>query len=863
MNLLNRLTLKNLRLNKKRTLVTIIGIILSTALITGVATLVSSFRNTIIEYEKQHSGDYHYVFYDVPSSDLKYIKNNRNVEEIYLNEDLGYSLLENGKNSDKPYLYLKAYSKGSIEKLGFKLIDGRLPENDNEVVISSHIKSNGGVEYKIGDELNLNLGERISEGESIGQDVALKETENEKIINESQKNYKIVGIIERPNFDIEPYYAPGYTVVTILDDNDVSGKLNVYVKYKNVRKHISTTAQIIGIDEQVMKRMSDRSDNMVSDSDIETFENAKYIFATNDGLIRWENLEFKETTTNTLYAVSAVVIVIIIITSVFCIRNSFEISITEKTKQYGMLASVGATSKQIKKNVLYEGFVLGIIGIPIGILSGLLAIFVLLKIVSNILKDFLGFEFVFTTNFFAIVISIILAIITIYLSARKSAKKASKISPIEAIRNTDDIKIKAKKLKTPKIIKKIFGVGGDISYKNLKRNRKKYRTTVISIIVSVSIFIAMNAFVQYAIGATSVYYKDYDYNLVVSGKEEDINQLLELAKNDTVKKYSIIRELSVKVSKDAIEKHYTNEKKVADESVGTVNTEGNEEYITLVAVGKDEYMRILNKNGLKYEDVKNKVILNDSAKTYISDKQVYSTYRIYDYKKGDYISANIENKSIDLEIVAITDTMPMGLQNSYYSNGMFIISDEFFDEYKDKNDRSINLYLDSSNPNELEEIAQKSSACKYVENIEIIAKEQNAMWLVISIFLYGFIAVISLIGVTNIFNTITTNMELRQKEFANLKSIGMTKKEFNRMIRLESVLYGGKALIIGIPIGIALSYLLFKAFDIGYAMMYTLPLKAIGISIVAVAILIWVIMRFSLKKINKQNIIETIRKDNI
>ena len=150
-----------------------------------------------------------------------------------------------------------------------------------------------------------------------------------------------------------------------------------------------------------------------------------------------------------------------------------------------------------------------------------------------------------------------------------------------------------------------------------------------------------------------------------------------------------------------------------------------------------------------------------------------------------------------------------------------------------------------------------------MENIETMAKTQSAIWLVISIFLYGFIAVISLIGITNIFNTITTNMELRQKEFANLKSIGMTKKEFNRMIRLESVLYGGKALIIGIPIGIGLSYLLFKSFGIGYEMTYELPLKAIGISIIAVVVLIWVIMRFSLKKINKQNIIETIRKDNI
>lgn len=860
MNLLNRLTLKNLRLNKKRTLVTIIGIILSTALITGVATLVSSFRSTIIEYEKQDSGDYHYVFYNVPADDLKYIKNNRNVEDVYLNEDLGYSLLDGSKNEDKPYLYLKAYSKGSIEKLGIELKEGRLPENDNEVVISSHIKSNGGVEYKIGDELDLKLGERISDGESLDQGKALDEERSESFVLRNEKNYKIVGIIERPNFDIEPYTAPGYTVLTILNENDIKGSLNVYVRYKDVKKHLATTAQIIGIDEQVLKRISDPSNGMISESDTEILGNAKYVFSKNDSLIRWENLELKEATRNVLYTVSAIVIVIMIVTSVFCIRNSFEISITEKTRQYGMLASVGATSKQIRKNVLYEGLILGLIGVPVGILSGLIAIFVLLKVISHILKSFLGFEFIFTTNLLAIAISILLAGITIYLSARKSAKRASKISPIEAIRNTDDIKIKAKKLRTPRIIKSLFGVGGDISYKNLKRNRKKYRTTVISIIVSVSIFIAMSAFIEYAFGTTSVYYKDYDYNLIVNGRTSEINQLLEIVKNDTVKKYSINRNLVAEVAGRELRNHYTSEKKNADESLGMINSNDEKDYANLVAVGKDEYMRFLSKNGLKYDDVKDKVILNDSAKTYIDSKKAYSMYRIYDYKKGDHISASINGKSTDLEIAAIVDSVPMG---PYYSNGMFIVSDEFFDKYKSKEDMSVSLYMDSSNPNELEEIVRKSNIGSYVENIETIAKEQNAMMLAISIFLYGFIAVISLIGVTNIFNTITTNMELRQKEFANLKSIGMTKKEFNRMIRLESVLYGGKALVIGIPIGVGLSYLLFKAFGISYEMTYELPFKAIGISIVVVAILIWVVMRFSLKKINKQNIIETIRKDNI
>ena len=185
-----------------------------------------------------------------------------------------------------------------------------------------------------------------------------------------------------------------------------------------------------------------------------------------------------------VFVISAIIMIIVIFTSVFCIKNSFEISITEKVKQYGMLSSLGATSKQIKKNVLYEAFRLGIIGIPLGIILGTLVIFILLKIVEKISgSDLLGMNFIFSTNLLVIILSILLSAITIYLSARKAAKKTSKISPIEAIRSNEDIKINPKKLKTPKFIKGMFGIGGDIAYKNLKRNKKKFRTAIISIVV--------------------------------------------------------------------------------------------------------------------------------------------------------------------------------------------------------------------------------------------------------------------------------------------------------------------------------------------------------------------------------------------
>lgn len=882
MELLNRLTIKNLKLNKKRTAVTIIGIILATALITGVATLVTSFRSSIIEMEKKETGNYHYAFEDAEPEDLKYIENNRNIERTYMTQDLGYSKLEESKNEDKPYLYVRAFQKAALENLGLKLEEGRFPENENEIVISKHILTNAKVKLNIGEEITLDIGKRMANGYELEQHNPYnQEIETEKTISEDSgeihseikeefipeysKKYKIVGIIERPNYNMEGYSAPGYTVITYIQTPSKDKKVNIYTRYKNLKKQNETTASILGLTTEEYENYFIKGNHSK-----EISEKIKFQMNSNDGLIRWENLQFSEANTTMLYTVAAVVIGIIIVTSVFCIRNSFAISITEKTKQYGMLASIGATTKQIKKNVLYEGLILGIIGIPLGILSGLLAIFILLKIVEKILASgVLGIDLIFKTNLIAILISILLSSITIYLSAKKSAKKAAKVSPIEAIRSSQDIKIKSKKLKSPQLIKKLFGIGGVLAYKNLKRNNKKYRTTVISIVVSVAIFISMTSFTGYAFKTSSIYYTNYKYNIYATTEDisKDYDTLKKIVEHEEVKSYSLLRNISLEIPIQELEKHYTKDYSEYYDT-GVMNNNQGIANITTISLGKEEYQRYIKELGLKYEDVKDKLILMDTMTIYTNTngKTGYKFIDIYDYKKGDSISAKIGDSNVTIQVAQKTDKKPMGLENTYYSDGYFVVSDELIDKYKENISKSATIYIDAKNADNLEKYIETNfpdSNITHIYNVQDEIRQEKSMWLVISIFLYGFITVISLIGVTNIFNTITTNMELRQKEFANLKSIGMTKKEFNKMISLESIFYGSKSLIIGIPIGIALSYGIYKAFGINMTSSYELPIIGIVVSIIAVALLVGTIMRYSLSKINKQNIIETIRKDNI
>ena len=855
MNILKKLTLKSLKLNKKRTIVTIIGIILSTALICAVAGMITSVQKTLINYAKSHSGNYHVCFKNIPNDELKYIKENKNVQDYFLSKNVGYGKLEKVENEYKPYIFVMEYDKKGLEQGGVTLLEGRMPENSNEIVIPEHLIKSGRINYTIGEKITLNLGKRqTKDGLELTQEDALLTDENEEtelsstsksetkdfeeIVDTKEHTYTIVGIIERSNYKgIEGFSAPGYTAISYMDNENDINTANISVLYSNLKDFQKKTEDIKSV--------------------IEKNIGSSVTVSYNSSLIDYEG-GVSDTTMASLYSVGAVVIVIIILSSVFVIRNSFSISVSEKTKQYGMLSSIGATKKQIKKSVLYEGFYIGIIGIPLGILCGMLAVVILLQVVNVLLGDSLNEKCVFSIPILAIIASIVISAITIYLSCILPARRASKISPIEAIRGNDDIKIKAKKVKTSKITKKLFGIGGVIASKNLKRNKKKYRTTVISLVVSISIFISLSSFLDYGGKIVNVYYKDLGYDIsVYDGTVENYNEIIKL---DNVEEYSYsyMTEGSVDINK------YGSEfgKRIAKDSEETNS-------ITIILINNDYFKKFIEHLGIQSTNYKDIAILEDDAYEYIDEKTVFENY--YSLKTGDSIEITLTNgEKRTVKISKKTDERPMGYKNVYSNGGYLFVSEDFIqDKTDEKNFHVGSLVIKSQNPDELENEINNLKKTNnlysklYINNISKYVEENKKIILLVSIFLYGFIAVITLIGVTNIFNTITTNMILRSKEFANLKSVGMTTKEFNRMIRLESILYGLKSLLIGIPLGLIGSYCIYNGIAKGLDFGYILPLKSIIIAIIFVFIIVGLTMKYSLNKINKQNIIETIREDNI
>ncbi|MFA5407560.1 MAG: FtsX-like permease family protein [Bacilli bacterium] len=861
MKVLSNLVKKNLMMNRHRTIVTIISIVLSCALIGGVSTLVASFQKFMQDIVIESEGNYHATFFDVTDDQAKYIENDSYIKTSMRSTDLGYAYLEGSTNEGKPYLFVTAFDGDKLSNMPLTIIDGRLPKNSSELVISNHIETNGGVKYNVGDTITLNIGNRYLDGAILSQTDAYTLLEDgsssEALKIQFSKTYMIVGLIDRPSF--ENYSAPGYTVITYLDEG------------------VSASIYDISVITNSPKNIYEKIEKMASKDPLNLdLDNIEY----HGSLLRWYGVTDNDNANSVLYGFAGILIVVIMIASIIVIYNSFNISIVERKKQFGILASIGTTSKQIRKMVYKEGLLLSLIGIPLGIISSIIGIGITLAVVNN-LNIFSGYyqsRLTLTVSMWSILVTIVFGGLTIFLSSLIPAFKASKASPIDAIRLSSDIKIKGKKLRTPKWINRLFGVEGQLALKNMKRSRKKYRSTIISLFVSIVLFMTVNAFADYSFRSTLKVYKDYNFDIVINSNtddEESIDKyetfLKEVSKLEDVDRYSIANSayLSIPFDEDEI-----NPKALDDlKDYYDVDTQKYIIGISLSVLGDDEFERYtneINQNSDNYKQVSNpKIILMDKTNFYSLNEGKYYEVKLTDLQKGDKISF-VEDDNLSMSVGTITSLYPTGFaeSDSYVGGLIGFISNDVYDSLDESLiDGYSEMYIKSSNPTSLlssiENLGKEKQVDVSVSNISEIIDTLNNMVLAISIFLYGFIILVSLITITNVINTITTSIYLRRREFAMLKAVGMTDKDFNKMIRFESLFYGLKSLLFGLPVGIFTDYLMFKASDSMFVYDYVIPYKPILISITFVFVIISITMMYSVRKIRKDNIVDIIKQENL
>lgn len=897
-----KMTYRQMKEAKVRTLVTIIGIILSAALITAIATFVSSLQNSMLEYKIGEQGNWHGVIRGVAKEEtVKEISTSKEIKKSFFAHNLGYTTIaELEEKSNMSYMNIMAVGNDFMENMPIVITSGRMAENSSEIVLCGELfRSQESQSYQLGDTIAIPLGVRKTDtGDTLSQanrKIINKQTGDEcseVLTQERTVQYTIVGFCETPPYiNYERFAYPAFTGYDQNSGTEYS--TDIYFRMKTVNDVYSFVKKYAG-------------------------EN---VTETNESLLRLLGTSRYSSYYSFVYALATIVIVLVMGGSVLLIFNSFAISMNERTRQFGLLSSIGATKAQLRASVLYEVFLVSIIGIPAGVITGILGIWVTLLCIRGSLKNIaasvisLG-KMRLHVSGMAVIVAAAASLLTVFLSAFIPMIRISRLSAIQAIRQNADIKLSRRKVKCSKLFMKLFGFEGMIGRKNFKRSRKKYRTTVVSLFVSIVLFISASALGHYLIASIEGVYRMGDYDIcyrlsVTEEADQELAVLAQLKESKYVTKAGTARvENCTQIVNDS---YYTQEYldyKTKNEIAQGEDLSGNPvRFVRVYGVEDEIYKEYLQKNGLsvdQYMDIENPSFLiysnlrvMDSQTGKSQDIMVYkpgtmqlSLYQT-DWEKYDQVfkelqqeNQNSEDSERQGEIsrqaeeaskiyytwnAEVTDCVPFTVEMLSLENYDYILCSKSMLDKLEIGNEVIHLQTffkttdHAAATEEMQKILKENNMnYQYALTDEAMEYEsRRSMIFVVKVFSYGFFVMMSLIAMANVFNTISTNMMLRRREFAMLKSVGLTGHSFNKMLYYECIMYGSKALVLGIPVSLVVVWWVYHSVNDLWVMGFELPWAAIIISVISVYFIVFVTMIYSKKKIQKLNLIACIKEENI
>lgn len=872
MNIVGKLTLRHLKENKKRTLITIFGVIVSVAMITAVTTSISSFLRVMGDTVGKDEGDWVGYYMNVDASAVQKAKNFDNVKDVILCQDIGNympgQLDEDGKN----LLSVRSQETGSFSHLMPKLLEGDYPAGPDEIIVRKRFIQLNQLGWNVGDTITLEQIQRYWTDDKARESNRVRQfsaydAQNQRSETIGQRTFKLVGTFSH-------YSSSEYNAITGLDAKTVipGDTVDLYTTQEKLSYGSSKQVERLGAEIGSYTQITTHNDYLRYNGYLE-----------GDMAVA-------------VYGAAAIILLIIMIASVTLIYNAFAISLNERSRYLGMLASVGATKRQKRSTVYYEGAFIGAVGIPLGILAGIGGIGVTFQFVGPLMKGLFmgGGEMEENTlklvvSPFGIGISIVLSILTILVSAYIPGRKASKTTPIDAIRSTKDVNVSAKRLKTSKITRGLFGYEGELALKNIKRNRKKYRVIISSLAISVILFLSVNAFTGMMTQSFDMTNKTSPCDLVIyvhNGNREAAEKMNQFIDHDArIDSVSRMKSIVWQVvgSPGMFHENYDSNILADGRTYADIFIKG---------VPDQEFRQVCEKNGIDptpffAPDAPGGILLNQSS-DYVRDNRGNVTFRSYapfHVKEGATLTLtdHIVPQEGELPSVIAPDESNLSITAQKVITGKLegldaeialILPESMFDKLiPAQNTKAFITYTNNIMTKEFE--AVDDAAMKYIAeeqiedsvsviNYSLDHQQQRSLLAVINVFVYGFITLITLICVANIFNTINTGIELRRREFAMIKSMGMTPKGFRKMISFESLFYGVKALVIGLPLSLLLHFAIWKMLSGSFetSLASTFNWWAYGAAILAVFLISGAALLYSMGKVRKDNIIETLKSED-
>ena len=885
MSITKKLALRHLKQNKTRSVLTVLGITISVVMLTVIFTCATSFAHYYGERAININGNWHFFVKTDYESAKKYLLSDSSLKDIGFEKDLSTEEQSYKIYSDKAnYLRTGTIYQGNEQYIKDTVTckyDGALPKSDNEIMVEQSLIKNNGLELKIGDEIKIAVGSRLK-GDFVILPVKGNYQFGERFEKEKDETFKVVGILHNNE--------PTERGAIIRGMSDLKSKnLVAYGKIKKITPF--SYIKINGIYDKFGFTKKKRAFNVGENTG---FLNSRLAFSIDKNDLP-QVLK--------LTAIGIVVFAVIFVSSFAMIYNSFALSVGEQIKYLGMLSSVGATRKQKKKTLYFEGAILGGIGIILGIALGLLTTFISQSAmnakIASIMEGYNNnIKYSTHISLWVLCLIVILAALTVFVSIISPVQKAARITAIDAIRKTDEIKRKGK-IRTPFIITKLFGFEGDIAFKNLRRNGRKSRTIIACICICAVLFLSCNYFCETFKEASNLDY-EIPYQLMYQYSAESKAQLEKarnyLKTNKRVKRfysiweawYSILRgdinpydnsrlyDMSFQNESIFVDKYkfiatqditYTAHL-LDDEDFNALCKKNGIDYKKYYSPDKDGSIKTIVINGIDRNDepIFNNNLLGktigcydiDSEKTERENKldengnQVYFYYKTgctSIYKFCDFIKYDKDNPICNLDSSGVAFYAPKCVYDKYSDD------DSFYFDYGIETDEPYKV------EKELKDYLSENEAEGDVYNNYNWMMKEKSIISAVQFLSYAFILLITLITVFNIINTMTAQIAGRKKELAMLKSVGMTPKEFKKTLIFESMFYGLFGLFFGVPLSLVINrvvgYIISKDNPIPFSVNIWLYL----IACVAVFVIIGLTMIYSLKLIKNNSIIDSLKDD--
>lgn len=842
MNIVNTLTLRHLKENKKRTVITVIGIIISVAMLTATCVSVTSLAALYARDLLYMGGEWHAALPSATAQQIETLEKNTDLKYVAaykaMDGDIYSFNLHNDKRVSLGIGDMGAGNRDYFTAFVTGKYSGTFPKDETEIMVNRSLLEKNELKWNIGDKVTIDLGKRYTTDEFGAQRLtAANYTVGETFESTGEKTFTVVGILE------ENPPTRGVQILRGLSKAELDGA-GVYLTAntldnatESVLTDAVTSAGLSAKDLEFNKDLF-RYNWIVRDVD----EGMRVI------------LRFAE-----------IILALIIIASVMLIYNAFSISLSERSRYLGMLASVGATKAQKRRSVYFEGAVLGAVGIPLGFGAGILGMTITFKAIQPLLqKSGLNMENTLTLVFpwWILPVIAVLSIVTIAISAYIPARRASRTTPIDALRQTSDVKVKARKLKSPKIIRKIFGYEGELAYKNMKRNGKKSRVITSALVLSVVLFLSVNTFCSMFQEANQMSGK-MPYQLYIETPQTEKTRLYnDLEQMSGVDKYySALNTYFSKVRCDG--KHLKTayrDKYVKDGYVLGINVLDDADFNALCTENQLDYHTFYQKSDSELPIlVMNSADHKVNAAPIFEDSVVGTALEIPESENGTLafsvtVKGLVRYRNSDLyaydlsQPSVVSAFVPLSVASEKFDFSQTIVG--------------IETKTHAETADAIQKLLENEGYEKsYVMDAVAQTEMRNSTILIMQVFIYGFITLMTLISVANIFNTVSTGIDLRRKEFAMLKSVGVTPKGFRKMLRFESLFYGLKALVYGLPLSLMISFLMWKTMTEGFTLAFHPDWRIyIGV-IVAVFLITGISMAYSTSKVKKDSIIETLKSE--